>query len=274
MKLSQFKENIKEKVYIIKTNFKYSFIEDIENFGSDWTSLASTIFYNLTFILFIRVIYAKVNMIAGYTLDEMMVLILVGEITIIIINFWISASTSDLQEMIWSGSLDLILNKPLPTLWYLTFRKFNIYDFVRNGFPPVIMVAFLVNWQNLHFSIINVIIGILICFIGQVVLGNILFVISCFSGFFDKKGVTILADQVIDDLGRRIPVDGYHPVLKSVFLSLLPIGIAMGLATSVILGKFDPYWGLAISLASLFFTLTLKILYWKYCLLNYSSASS
>jgi len=111
-------QDIKLKLKIIKINIKNTYQIQTAYYGENWFSLGSTLFYTLTLYLFITIIYSNVKQVAGYTRDEMLFLLLLTQIGYYSDWIWSSNNISKLMDSVYAGELDIILTKPIPSLFF------------------------------------------------------------------------------------------------------------------------------------------------------------
>jgi hypothetical protein len=57
MKLSEFKESLKERLVLLKANTIFTAQRELAYAGSNWASILSTTFYTFSVLIFIKVIY-------------------------------------------------------------------------------------------------------------------------------------------------------------------------------------------------------------------------
>src|SRR3990167_9318864 len=117
MKLSEFNQAISDRAAILKVGIVYTFQQETAYWTNNWANLLSPFFYTLSMVLFIDVIYANVDLVAGYTRNQMLLFLFNGQIAFY--TGWLFHK--NLQELIVSvnkGSLDLLLVKPMPSLFY------------------------------------------------------------------------------------------------------------------------------------------------------------
>ncbi|MFA5291055.1 MAG: ABC-2 family transporter protein, partial [Candidatus Paceibacterota bacterium] len=115
----------KLKIYwrILRANLINTFQTETAYFGNNWGNMISTIIYVTVQILFINVIYSRVNTFAGYDKNEMYFLLFIGQFGFYLLWGISEMNNQTLIKDINRGSLDFLLVLPVPSLWYVTFRK-------------------------------------------------------------------------------------------------------------------------------------------------------
>lgn len=260
-----------ERFNILKINILNSFTRETSYFGNNIGNLLSTVFYSLALLLFIEVIYSNTSTFAGYTQNEMYFLFLIVQLNFYIDWMWSTNNLGALMDDVRSGNLDLVLTKPLPELFYISTKDFNILSAFKDGLPNIIILIVLIDWASL--SVQYVFLGILIFLFGQLAWNclRFMFAVPVFwlgdnRQFFSISGTFARTDN--------IPYEGFSRPLKIVFTAVVPILITSQLSVSVMLGKSSPFLMTSIAgLVALIF-LSLKKFIWKIAVKNYTSASS
>ncbi len=264
---------IKDRIKLLITNVINSYRVQTAYFFENWASLASTTFYVLTMILFIKIVYSNVNSFAGYAENEMIFLILFSQINFYTDWIWNTNNIVSLIESVRSGELDLILVKPLPSLFYITFRDVSLINRLKDGIPNILLIIFIINWNEIHTNIVLVLVGLIIFICGQISWHCFRFLFAL-PVFFIGQSSQIF--EISGTLGNTndIPLEGFTRSLRTAFISIIPALIAAQMSVSVMLGKSNPVQMLLISISVTIFFLILKHIGWIIALKNYSSASS
>jgi ABC-2 type transport system permease protein len=264
----------KIKVYlrILRANAVNTFQSETAYFGNNWGNLISTVIYVAVQILFVNVIYSRVSTFAGYNKNEMFFLLFIGQFSFYLLWGWSEINNRILIEDIRKGALDFLLVLPVPSLWYVTFRKIPLLTVARDGLPNIILIAFLVNWSQLPLTLFHLILGVIIFIFGQIAWEafNFLLVLPVFwTG--EAKQIYSLSYNLRDN--NQIPWEGYRPFFQFSLSFFVPTLLLSSIPTSVMLGKASALYLLPITfLIALMFVLVKKEL-WDLALKNYTSAS-
>ncbi|MCL5784535.1 MAG: ABC transporter permease [Patescibacteria group bacterium] len=275
MKPQEFKEEIIDRLSLIRASIIFTFQKETAYWTNNWTSLLSTTLYTLTMLLFLNVIYANTKLVAGYSKNEMLFFFLITQVTFYgSWGIWLTA----MREMIIgvnNGDLDLILTKPLPALFYITLRRIKIFSTLRDGLPPILAIIFSINWSTLPLLPVNIFWGILIIALGMICL-HVFHLLPSLAVFWLGESKNILkVSQAIESGGKMTPLEGFaNNPLRFILGTVAPVLIAGGFAASVMLGKIDGIymflWALIVTVVALY----IRNLVWQWALRNYSSASS
>lgn len=276
MKQSAFNEFISQRWNILKANTFFTFQKETAYWADNWASVLSTTFYTFSMLIFIHVLYANVKTIAGYTHNDMLLFFLVGQFTYYL-NWSISAQ--NMQDFIIDvnkGDLDLLLTKPIPALFYITFKRIRLFSgLLRDATPPTIAVALSINWSLFHFSFTDIVIALIIFFCGQICM-HVLQFIAVIPAIWLGESLSILKLSYDIDhyAGRFIPFDAYTSFFKFIFGTVFPVSIAAGFTSSILLGKSDSYFLLMWAILVTIGAMIVRGQVWKLAIKNYTSASS
>lgn len=103
-------------------------IESASLFNS-WGNVGSTVFYAITYILFVDVIFSNINQFAGYSRNDVLMLMILTQSNFFIMHMWSSPNINTLIENVRNGRFDLILAKPIPSIFYSSIREIRLMSF-------------------------------------------------------------------------------------------------------------------------------------------------
>jgi ABC-2 type transport system permease protein len=265
---------IYERLAVLKVGVVYTFQQETAYWTNNWTSLLSTFFYTVSVILFVDVIYGNVDLVAGYSRNEMLLFVFNGQIGFY--TGWVLIKNlQELSANVNKGNLDLLLVRPIPSLFYVTFRKIKAYSLIRDSLPPMLALAIALNWPALNLNTFNVLAGIVIIFLG-VTSAHVMHFLATIPVFWlgESSELIDLSFDSEHNIGKIIPFEGYSHEFQFLFSVILPYAITAGFSTSVMLGKSDPLIMLIASFAIAIVFLVLRQIAWKKALRAYTSASS
>jgi ABC-type uncharacterized transport system permease subunit len=276
MKLSEYKEFIRERLGLLKANTLFSFQKDTAYWADNWGSVLSTTFYTLSMLVFINVLYSNVQIIVGYTKNDMLLFFLMGQIAFY--TTW-AISAQNMQEFVQDvnrGDLDLILTKPFPALFYITFKRVRLFsNLFRDGIPPSLAIVIAIDWSQFHFSLVTVGVAAVLVLCGQICM-HVLQFISVIPVIWlgESRSIFKLFFDIDTYAGKLIPLEGFNGYFRMVFGVLIPVMISASFPTSVLLNKSDPIlllvWAIIVTSAALY----IRNWVWQIAIRNYTSASS
>lgn len=265
-----------ERLRILKINIKNSFYEDIAYIASGWGNIVSVIFFMISNIVFIDVIFQNINTIAGYTRDEVLLFNLMSQLWFFFTYNIFIKNLEVLNISVNTGQLDLILTKPVPSLFYVVFRNINVLNTLRDGIPSFAILILAINWNSIQTSPELIIIGLLIAILGITCSVCINF-IAALPVFWtgNNQGILDLLLLVEDNTGHsNFVYEIWGSKMRIILITIFPTAISTALSTSVILGKQSALQMLLISIIVTICFLILLNTLWKLALKSYSSASS
>jgi ABC-2 type transport system permease protein len=264
-------EELRLRINLLKINTVFTFQEQTAYIGENLASILSTTFYSISAVLFINILYSNVNTFAGYDKNQMLLLLLTGQLGFYILWIWSSNNTEGMIEDVRSGDLDLLLTKPVPSLFYVTFKKISLVRRLKDGLPNLLIIAYLINWNELVLT--NFFAGFIIFLFGQVAWHFFRFLFAL-PVFWQGQSTNIY--MISGSLGetKNIPFEGFPGKLRFSLSTIIPTLLTSTIVTSVILGKANPYEMILLSGVVAFIFFILGILGWNLALKNYTSASS
>jgi ABC-2 type transport system permease protein len=275
MKLSEFKEGIKDRLMVLKANIIFNVQKDLAYPANNWGNISSTILFTVTTVLYINILYGNIHSVAGYTYNEMLVLLLFFQLTYYE-NWFINLR--GIYEMILDvnkGNLDMLLTKPAPAYFYISTRQISIISAITESIIPLAALVYLINWGSVHMLPINILLAALVNLMGVLILHTISLLASLPVFWLgESQSVVDLAMSVSASSSMLIPLEGYGANIRMFLSTLLPILIPAAFSASILLGKGNIYllfgWALGMTIVALI----LRKVLWDLAVRHYTSASS
>lgn len=237
----------------------------------NWTFLVFLLGKIIRFAVFAGFIIFLLNgtkTLAGYQVNEVLFFYLTFFLIDTISQF-LFREVYRFRSYIVSGSLDLILVKPMNPLFRVLLGGADAIDFIT--LPPLIYLVFhfgsLLSPEVLDttYYMLLLINGLIIStafHISVLALGIITFEIDH----------TVMIYRDLMSLAR-FPVDIYRQPLQGILIYLLPIGLMITLPAKALMG-FVTLSGVLVSLGFGIVILLLSLKFWNFALTKYTSASS
>lgn len=222
------------------------------------------------FFIFIFTVMSSTPNLAGYNREQVVVFYLVFNL-IETTTQCLFRGVYQFRSLVSSGDFDSDLLRPLPSFFRPLFGWTDILDLIT--LPPLWIYLFWFLGKNYLFpSYFNL-------FLFLLLFGNSLFLGFSFHLFFSS--VSVLTTQVdplvwiYRDLTMmaRFPTDIYQRSIQFFLTYLVPVVILITVPTKALLGLISWPGVISFFLLSLIF-LWLAVIFWRYSLKNYSSASS
>ncbi len=268
-------EGLKLRWKILKANTYFSFRESMAYSLNNWGGLASTVVYMITYLVFLSAIFGRVKTVAGYTFSEILLFTLVSQFNFYLSWIWSVTNISNLGESVKSGGLDLILTKPLPVLWQVTFSKVNLFMLLFEMWPATLPLLYLIyKNHDLVISGSGVVWGAIIFVCGHIAIHCMQFVFGLAVFWWGEHRSFNSLSYQIAFFGDSIPIEAYPKWFLTLGVSIFPFLLHTALTTSFVLGKTSDIRWVWWSVLVMVVFLIIKKKMWEKALKAYSSASS
>jgi len=228
--------------------------------------------YQITFILFFKIIYQNVSSIAGWNYYEVLFLAGLDIVTsATIFGLVCIYNLRRLPDKIRNGDMDLILTKPINSLFGATF--FTPYiTIVIDSLSGVFLMIYSLHNLNLKIKLIDILSTIFLLVCGQIIAYCLVVIPASLSFVF-------LSSTNNEKFGEKIilfssnPHHIYEGLLRKIFFYVLPIVFISSIpAYTILRGAKGKYLLLGAVLAIILLFITIKL--WNKMIKYYSSASS
>lgn len=255
---------------IYKAFFKASFVADLEyrlNFVV--LVIGEFIWYSTQLILF-EVLYRHTNIIGDWNIHQMRVFIfLVLFVDSIYMILW-DSNFSSFTESVRKGTLDLLLMKPINSMFMLSSQRISIshipcFFITFGGLIWALNQLPEFNWLKLLWLIFLVPAGLSVIFCGR-------FALNSTSIIFTRADFLQYIWYSVFRLGLR-PDAIYSGALRLVLIFIIPFAMVASIPARILLEPTQA-WMIAWALVLPFILFYLLKKYWVFCLKHYSSASS
>jgi len=239
-------------------------------------SLNFWIAFFVDFLLFIfqilafASIYRFIDTINGWTLHQMFIFI--GTFSIvdsICMGTWFFGLLS-MPEKIRTGTLDIMIVKPMDTQFYITCDSFNpgsLFGIITGS----LMVSY--GMVNGGFSVSPTRIAgyILLVLMMNMLMYSLFLLVRTTAFFFIKIDALTQAEESLVEFAFRIPGTAFKGISKFIFMVFIPYGLIATVPTEFITNLLDmKEWTAVISITAFFFIVSR--LFFKLGLSRYSSA--
>lgn len=217
-------------------------------------------------------IYSDQQLIKGYTLQEMITYILIGNLINVAVRNWLSESVS---RDIKNGTLSTFLTKPIEYINYMFFREVGRISvaFIMSIISQMIIILFFLDKIILRFDFLCLLLimaMIILAFITEWLISYLIGLIAFWTDEVD--GIQATASRL-----RKFFAGGYFPLslLPTVFVNIsfaLPFAYSFFVPTQLYLGKIDlatGVKGIAIQIIWIFLLLLIVKTVWKKGLKKY-----
>lgn len=235
-----------------------------------WTFL-SLLWLGISFLT-VSLIFRQTQSIAGWTKEAVLLLVLVWMIFFDVVAIFIRPSLRHFsRRLIRQGGLDFVLLRPVSSRFLTMVQDFDIDELGRLAVCGVAL-AFFIQRSGMAVSGLGWLNFFLVFAAATIVFHSFLFSFTVLNFWFvNLFNLDDLFDRVLS--GGQFPVDIFGEKLKTVFIYLIPIGLAGYLQTKALLGQIGLGSALLLGLFALF-CFAVSHFFWRFGLKYYSSASS
>lgn len=263
---------MKRYLKIYKNLIKFAAIQETTYRVSFFLEIFVELAYIAVSILLVKVVFWNIKEVAGWNFN--MVLVLSG-VNIFFIESLLGLvfifNLRSLPDKIVKGELDLILTKPLDSLFVISLWR-PYFAFVPSLIPGIILIYLGFEFGNLAFNLINLIPFLIIFSCGWVIAYSLGVIISSLSFWFiNADPLPNLAEELIFMSNK--PFSIFTGVWKIFFLTVIPLAFMTSFPAQSLMGEFEIWWILTAVVLAVLFLLAAK-LFWNFALKHYSSASS
>lgn len=261
---------IQKHLSLYSAFFKASFVADLEfRLNFILLVLAECVWYGTQLLLY-EVIYNHTTLIGDWTLAEMRIFVFLALFVDSIYMILWDPNFSKFNDEVRKGNLDLLLTKPVNSMFMISSQKISISHipcliFTGGGLIWALQAIPDFNWFRLFWLILLIPSGLSVIFVGRLALNSTAIIFSR-ADFLQYVWYSIFR------LGLR-PDAIYKGFLRYVLLFVLPFAMVASIPTRFLLEPLQigfVAWAIAMPVLLFLF----MNWYWKFCMRFYSSASS
>jgi ABC-2 type transport system permease protein len=221
------------------------------------------------FLFFLTAIVSKTKNIAGYSLWQIIFFYSTFNLIDTLPQFFMR-EVYRFRSLVVSGKLDFVFIKPISPLFRALFGGSDALDL-----SILTLSVFFIIFTSGKIGVITPI-SVILYFM---LIVNAFIIALAFHIFVVSMGIlttevdnTIMLYRDLTQMGR-FPVDIYRQPLQTIITFVIPIGIMMTFPAKAMMGLLSTQW-IILSFAIAAMLLTISLLFWKYSLKQYTSASS
>lgn len=234
---------------------------------------ASTVFYVISYLLFINFLFAKIGSVAGYSKNDIYFMMLVGQLTFYLYASLLLSAGVKIISTVRNGEFDLLLLKPINTIFYIYASSIKPITTTLISLPNLLILIILINWQALNLTPISLVLGF-ITWLASILILNTLIIATVYPVFTRGEATdTINITWSLFSI-NEIPYDKLPNTLKILSFALLPTLLAGGGVTYIALSKGPSMFIVLFSVIAAIIAVILYKLIWRKALQQYTSASS
>ncbi|MBP7820665.1 ABC-2 family transporter protein [Candidatus Saccharibacteria bacterium] len=241
--------------------------------GNMLSETASTVIYVITYLAFINLLFAKIGSLAGYSKNDILFMMLVGQFTYYLYGTVMLPTMYRIITTVRSGEFDLILLRPINKLFYLYSYSIKPFTTLLVSLPNLLLLIYLIDWSTLNLSPLSITLGF-VCWLCAILIINTINMALAYPVFTKGEATDLLNASYSIFAINEIPYEKLPRTLKVLSFSLVPTLLSTGGVTYIALQK-GPILGIMLcSIIAGFLSLLIFKLIWKKAMSSYASASS
>lgn len=263
-------QNLLKYLGLYRAFFKASLVADLEFRLNFLLLVAGECIWYGTQLLLYEVIYRHTSIIGDWTLEQMRVFVFLALFVDSIYMILWDPNFSKFNDEVRKGNLDLLLTKPVNSMFMISSQKISISHlpclvFTGAGLIWALQAIPDFSWYRLFWLFLLIPSGLSVIFVGRLALNSTAIIFSR-ADFLQYVWYSIFR------LGLR-PDAIYKGFLRYVLLFVLPFAMVASIPTRFLLEPIQLGF-IAWALVMPILLLTFMNWYWKFCMRFYSSASS
>lgn len=251
---------------IFFTLLKYNLIREMEFRKNFYIRLVTQIFFVILQIVIVDTFFRFTTTIGSWSKSEVFVLVGIFRLIEGAFHMFIHSNLLSLPELVNSGELDLLLSKPVHSLFLVSLQRHQLYE--TSTFLSGIVILLYTGLIN-NFSWINV---ILLASLGLIALYAVMLFFASMSFFVPRLTALNSIWDVISKTAR-FPLDIFFGSSRFGLFLAAPLILVATLPSQLVLGKLPPIY-LTYQIFGTAILLFLSYSFWRFALRHYSSASS
>lgn len=261
---------LKKYFRLFRAFFRASFVADLEYRANFATRILTDVIWYAAQIITFEALFRVTDRIGSWNLEQTRVFLGLLFFVDALYMILFSENLDRMSEKVRKGELDLLLAKPVSSQFMISCQRVNT-AIIGNLIMATAWLSFAL-WGLPDFDWLRILWLLILVPAGLLSLYAIRFSFCALSLIFTKADNIQYLWYQLYRLGMR-PDSIYHPWLKLLILTLLPIAAVASVPSRALLDPPDFTlfaWVVAWSAALLY----LSHRFWNYCLKFYSSASS
>ena len=229
-----------------------------------------SIYYGSLFFFF-SVIFSYVDALGDFSKDAVIIFLIITYLTDSVFLFFFGNNTFQVNRMVVRGDLDMLLLKPVNSLFFISFRYVATYTLI----SIFILSALLLRMTFLYsadIGLMNYIVFLISFLLGILILFYIEFIIACLVFWYKNFSVGGWLASELTKYSRR-PDSIYTGVFRKALFSFFPMALVSSLPTRMLI--FGPNYSLlTLQFVVVVIGFCLTQYTWNKGLIKYDSASS
>ncbi len=251
--------------------FSYSLSRELQYRVNFIVVVIGYIFYLVANLALFGVIYQWTNNIGGWTFNEILIFLGTYHAVHGLWDFSTALNVERISEYVGNGSLDLILVKPVDSLFFVIFRNMNFASII-NVFLGIILTIMGVVANKSSVNIGTILIYIVLAINGVIIFTMIQLLVQLIS--FKVIKTNMLNNLFYQGIKFAEKPDViFSGIIRHVLMFFIPMIVIVNFPSRILMGRLNVTFILYDLLVTIV-VLAIGIIGWRLAIKNYSSASS
>jgi ABC-2 type transport system permease protein len=261
---------MKRYLKVLSIFYKAAILTDLEYRANFVTNVLLSLLGGAGTVAALVIFFLHTDRIGDWSFHEALIVLGLFQLFIGLVDTFITPNVSDFTEHIRTGTMDFILTKPLNSQFHASLRKINIWRFVDALIGMGLIVYALAHLPSP--SIAQVLMFVILAVCATIMLyALVMLLITSAFWFVQLENVMELIFTFYE--AGRFPVTIFPAWMRAVLTFVVPVAFITTVPAAVVLGRLNAEFVLySIGIAAILFGAC--VLFWRYAVRHYSSASS
>jgi ABC-2 type transport system permease protein len=254
---------------VLRALWKVNIVEELQYRANFVASLLGTLFWMAMALLTLALFFRHTTRLGGWDYWEVVVLLGVFNALTGVVEAVLRPGIGRLATEVRSGTLDLILTKPVDPQFYVSFRRLDIWRLTDVVLGLALAGYALVQLDRMPSGLEFLAFAVTLISAAAVVYAIWLTLMSLAFWFVAVENISVLFDAVYE--AARYPVSAYPGALRFLFLYLIPIAWTTTIPASALTGRLGPGSAVGAAVVAVIALVVTRLL-WRTALRRYTSA--
>jgi ABC-2 type transport system permease protein len=254
---------------VLRAFWRVNLAEELQYRANFIASLLGTLFWMATALLTLAVFFNQTDSLGGWPFWDVVVLLGVFTTLAGVVESLLRPSIGRLAEYVRTGSLDLILVRPIDTQLFVSFRRLDVWRLTDIALGLGLSGYALARIDAMPGAIDILVFAITLAGAVAVIYAIWLALMSLAFWLVAVENLSVVFDAIFE--AARYPVTAYPGALRFLFVYLIPIAWTTTIPASALTGRLTPATA-ALAIVAAGAALAVTRLFWKFALARYTSA--
>jgi ABC-2 type transport system permease protein len=254
---------------ILRAFWRVNLAEELQYRANFIASLLGTLFWMATAMLTLAVFFNQTDSLGGWPFWDVVVLLGVFTTLAGVVEALFRPSIGRIAEYVRTGSLDLILVRPIDTQLFVSFRRLDVWRLTDVALGLGLSGYALTRLDAMPGAVEVIAFAIMLACAVAIVYAIWLALMSLAFWLVAVENLSVVFDALFE--AARYPVTAYPGALRFLFVYLIPIAWTTTIPASALTGRLTPVTA-ALAVVSAGLALAITRLFWRIALSRYTSA--